>query len=89
MAKLYLNEVYKLHGLPSSIALDRDPIFTSRLWQELFKLAGTQLCMSSEYHPQSDGRTQKVNQCLEAYLRCFVQSCPKKWYSWLSLVEFC
>jgi transposase InsO family protein len=69
IAKLYLNEVFKLHGLPSSIISDRDPIFTSKLWQELFKLAGTQLCMSSAYHSQSDGQTKRVNQCLEAYLR--------------------
>jgi hypothetical protein len=88
IAKLYLNEVFKLHGLPSSIISDRDPIFTSKLWQELFKLAGTQLCMSSAYHSQSDGQTKRVNQCLEAYLRCFVQSCPRQWSSWLSLTEF-
>jgi transposase InsO family protein len=88
VAKLYLSAIYKLHGLPSSIVSDRDPIFTSKLWQELFRLAGTKLCMSSAYHPQSDGQTERVNQCLEAYLRCFVHSCPKQWYSWLSLAEF-
>jgi hypothetical protein len=44
--------------------------------------------MSSAYHPQTDGQTERVNQCLEAYLRCFVQSCPRQWSSWLSLAEF-
>jgi transposase InsO family protein len=88
VAKLYFSEVYKLHGLPLSIVSDRDPIFTSKLWQELFRLAGTQLCMSSSYHPQSDGQTERVNQCVEAYLRCFVHSCPRQWYAWLSLAEF-
>jgi transposase InsO family protein len=88
VAKVYLSEVYRLHGLPVAMISDRDPIFTSRLWQELFKLAGTQLCLSSAYHPQSDGQTERVNQCLETYLRCFVQSAPKKWASWLPLAEF-
>jgi transposase InsO family protein len=88
VAKLYLKEVYCLHGLPSSIISDRDPVFTSKLWRELFTLAGTKLCMSSAYHPQSDGQTEQVNQCLETYLRCCVHSCPRQWYSWISLAEF-
>jgi hypothetical protein len=48
----------------------------------------TNLFLSSVYHPQSDGQTERVNQCLEAYLRCFVHACPKQWSSWLSIVEF-
>lgn len=44
--------------------------------------------MSSAYHPQTDGQTERVNQCLEGYLRCFVHSCPTKWKDWLSLAEF-
>jgi hypothetical protein len=88
VAKTFLSEVYRLHGLPTAIISDRDPIFTSRLWQELFRLTGTQLCLSSSYHPQSDGQTERVNQCLETYLRCFVHSCPRQWPMWLSLAEF-
>jgi hypothetical protein len=88
VAKLYLSEVYRLHGLPAAMISDRDPVFTSHLWQELFKMAGTQLCLSSAYHPQSDGQTERVNQCLETYLRCFVHSSPKKWAHWLPLAEF-
>jgi hypothetical protein len=88
VAKLYMKETYRLHGMPSSIISDRDAIFTSKLWQELFKLSGTKLCLSSAYHPQSDGQMERVNQCLEAYLHCFVHSCPRQWYAWLSLAEF-
>jgi len=44
--------------------------------------------MSSAYHPQIDGQTERLNQCLETYLRCFVQSCPSKWDTWLSLAEY-
>lgn len=51
-------------------------------------MADVQLCMSSAYHPQSDGQTERVNQCMETYLRCFVCACPSKWSSWLSSAEF-
>jgi len=88
VAKAFLDHVYKLHGLPSSLDSDRDRVFTSNLWKELFALAGVQLRMSSAYHPQTDGQTERVNQCMETYLRCFVHACPTKWSSWLSLAEF-
>lgn len=83
-----MDNVYKLHGMPATMISDRDKIFTSQLWQELFRLSGTQLRMSSAYHPQSDGQTERVNQCVEMFLRCFVQACPSKWSEWLALAEF-
>jgi hypothetical protein len=76
VAKLFLAHVYKLHGLPQSIISDRDRIFLSRLWRELFTLADVQLCMSSAYHPQSDSQNERVNQCLQTFLRCFIHACP-------------
>lgn len=88
VAQVYLDSVYKLHGLPLSIISDRDKIFTSHLWQELFRLSGTTLKMSSSYHPQTDGQTKRVNQCLETFLRSFVHACPSKWLSWLSIAEY-
>lgn len=88
IAKLYMEHIYKLHGMPLAIVSDRDKIFTSLFWKELFKLSGTDLCMSSAYHPQSDGQTERVNQCIEAYLRCFIHSCPSQWSQWLHLAEF-
>jgi hypothetical protein len=51
IAKLYMEHVYKLHGMPTTIVSDRDKIFTSMLWKELFKLSGTDLCMTLAYHP--------------------------------------
>lgn len=81
VAELFMNNIFKLYGLPKAIVLDRDKIFTSNLWKELFKSLGTDLHMSSAYHPQTDGQTERVNQCLETYLRCFVHACPTKWAS--------
>lgn len=81
VASIFMQQIYKHHGLPYAIVSDRDRVFTSTLWRELFKLAGTELRMSSAYHPQTDGTTERVNQCMETYLRCFVHSCPHKWFS--------
>lgn len=88
VATLFMQNIYRLHGLPLAIISDRDRIFTSNIWQELFKLSQTQLRLSSSYHPQTDGQTERVNQCVEAYLRCAVHSCPKNWFKWLFLAEY-
>lgn len=88
VAKEFMQHVYKLHGMPVAIISDRDRVFTSQLWQSLFHLAGVKLQMSSSYHPQTDGQTERVNQCMETFLRCFVNACPTKWIDWLYLAEF-
>jgi hypothetical protein len=88
VAQLYFNQMYHLHGLPQVIISDRDHIFMSSLWQELFKLSDTQLIMSSSHHPQTDGQTERLNQCLKMYLRCVVHTSLGKWFHWLRLVEF-
>lgn len=83
-----MDQVYKLYGLPEGIVSDRDRIFTSAFWRELFKLSDTHLLMSSSYHPQTDGQMEWLNQCLENFLRYSVHSCPKQWSKWLSMAEF-
>ncbi|KAL0374355.1 UNVERIFIED_CONTAM: Transposon Ty3-G Gag-Pol polyprotein [Sesamum radiatum] len=70
IAKIFFDNIYKLHGLPVSIVSDRDRVFTSNFWRELFGLTGVSLDMSSAYHPQTYGQTERINQCLENYLRC-------------------
>jgi hypothetical protein len=55
VAQIFMDQVFKLHGMPHSIVSDCDPTFTSNFWQELFKLQGTQLHLNSTYHPQTDG----------------------------------
>lgn len=87
VARLIMDNVVKLHGFPKSIVSDRDRIFTSVFWKELFALFDTTLMRSSTYHPKTDGQSERVNQCLEMYLRCSVHDSPKKWKSWLSLAE--
>lgn len=81
VATAFMEHIFKLHGLPSVIVTDRDRIFTSQLWQSLFKKMGIKLHMSTSYHPQSDGQTERVNQCMENYLRCMAFLQPKKWLS--------
>jgi hypothetical protein len=88
VAQHYFQTVYKLHGMPEAIISDRDRIVTSKLWKELFKLVEVKLLMSSTYHPQTDGQTKRLNQCLEGYLRCAAHSCPKQWHKWLALAEY-
>lgn len=88
VAKAFLETVVKLHGPPCSIVSDRDKIFTSYFWKDLFRLWDTKLNMSTAYHPQTDGRSERVNQCVEMYLRCSVHDNPHKWHSWLPLAEF-
>lgn len=77
----------KLHGSPSAIISDRDTIFVSQFWKELMKVMGTQTKVSTAYHPQTDGQTERVNQCLEMYLRCMAGLKPTQWSHWLPLAE--
>jgi hypothetical protein len=87
VAQIFMDQVFNLHGMPHSIVSDRDPTFTSNFWQELFKLQGTQLHLSTTYHPQTDGQTEVVNKCLETYLRFFSSENQNQWDQWLPLVE--
>ena len=69
LASVYIREIIRLHGVPSSIVSDRDPIFTREFWKSLQEAVGTQLCLSTAYHPQTDGQTERVNRILEDLLR--------------------
>ncbi|KAL2237867.1 UNVERIFIED_CONTAM: Retrovirus-related Pol polyprotein from transposon 17.6 [Sesamum indicum] len=65
VARIFMDHIYKLHGLPANIVSNRDKIFTGSFWKELFRLLGTTLSLSTTYHPQTDGQTERVNQCVE------------------------
>jgi transposase InsO family protein len=68
VTQLFIDHIFKLHGPPVAIVTDRDRIFTSKMWQDMFKSLKISLHYSSAYHPQTDGKTERVNQCLENYL---------------------
>ncbi|KAD4888602.1 hypothetical protein E3N88_20675 [Mikania micrantha] len=88
LAKLYVNEIVSRHGVPISIIFDRDSRFTSRFWQTLQNALGTQINMSTAYHPQTDGQTERTNQTLEDMLRSCVIDFGGSWDIYLPLVEF-
>ena len=79
VAQVVFDNVVKLHGLSKSIVSDRNKIFTSNFRTALHKLMDMQLTLSAAYHPQTDGQSERVNQCLEMFLRCSVYNQPKKW----------
>ena len=72
LARLFFDSVVCLHGVPKYIVRDRDPRFIAKLWTELWKLLGTKLNMSTAYHPQTDGQTERTNRVLEDVLRNFL-----------------
>ncbi|GKB40605.1 putative reverse transcriptase domain-containing protein [Tanacetum coccineum] len=88
LAKLYLKKVVARHGIPVSIICDRDPRFASRFWRTLQKALGTSLDMSTAYHPETDGQSERIIQTLEDMLRACVIDFRKGWVNHLPLVEF-
>jgi hypothetical protein len=88
VAQVFVSYIVRLHGIPTSIVSDRDRVFISFFWRTLFWLQGTKLCMSSSYHPQTDGQTEVINCVLEQYLWCFAGDQPRKWIDWIPWAEF-
>ena len=88
IARIFFENIFKLHGMPRTIVCDRDVTFTSGFWTELFRLNRTSFKFSLTYHPQTDGQTKVVNHTLEMYLRCFTSDMPKQWVRWLCWAEY-
>ncbi|GJU91217.1 putative reverse transcriptase domain-containing protein [Tanacetum coccineum] len=88
LARLYINDIVARHGVRVSIISDRDSHFTSRLWQLLQKALGTQLDLSTAYHPQTDGQSERTIQTLEDMLRACAIDFGGNWDTHLPLVEF-
>jgi ribonuclease HI len=88
LAKLYIDEIVTRHGVPLSIISDRDPRFTSDLWKQLQKALGTRLDLSTAYHPQTDGQSERTIQTLEDMLRSCVLEFKGSWDVHLPLIEF-
>lgn len=88
MAKLYRDQIFRLHGIPRKFIHDRGPQFESRFMRDLYKLLGIEANPSTAYHPQTDGQTERINQEVELYLRTFINHRQSDWADWLALAEF-
>lgn len=87
-ANLFLDNIVKLHGLPKCIVSDRDSKFTSNFWKELHAILDVKLALSTAFHPQTDGQTERTNRTLEQMLRCFISYKQDNWDELLSTSEF-
>jgi len=88
LARLLQNNVWKLHGLPESVVSDRGPQFVVELMKELNRMLGIKTKLSTTFHPQKDGQTERMNQELEQYLQFFIKNRQKDWPEWLAAAEF-
>lgn len=88
LAYLYVKEIVRLHGLSDTIVSDRDSKFTSRFWQEVHRILGTKLLMSTAFHPQTDGATERANKSIGQILRTMVNPDQTDWVDKIPLVEF-
>jgi len=87
LARLFRDNMWKLHGLPESVVSDRGPQFAAELTKELNRMLGIETRLSTAFHPQTDGQTERMNQELEQYLRFFVDHRQKNWPEWLASAE--
>jgi len=88
LARLFRDNVWKLHSLPKSIISDRGPQFTAGLMKELNKMLGIKSKLSTVFHSQTNGQTERVNQELEQYLQMFINHRQEQWLKWLGTAEF-
>jgi len=88
LAQLYVDNIVKLHSVPSRIVSDRGTPFSSKFWKSLHEAMGTKLDFSSAYHPQTDGQTKRINQIIENMLRARVLTYAKDWEKSLTYTEF-
>uniref|UniRef100_A0A8C5LR95 Gypsy retrotransposon integrase-like protein 1 n=1 Tax=Leptobrachium leishanense TaxID=445787 RepID=A0A8C5LR95_9ANUR len=87
-ANLFFHHVFRLHGTPETIISDRGPQFTSRFWKAFCTLLHISVCLSTAFHPHSNGQTERTNQTLEQYLRCYTSYLQDDWSDLLTTAEF-
>ena len=88
VARLFQDNVWKLHGLPESIIMDRGAQFVAGMMRELNQMLEIDTKLSTAYHPQTDGQMERINQELEQYLTMFIDYCQEQWPDWLAMAEF-
>ena len=87
-ARLFVDHVVRLHGMPATLVSDRGPQFNNKFWEHVCKLTGLRRCMSSAYHPQTDGQTERTNRTLEEMLKSYVAPDQLDWDEHLACAEF-
>uniref|UniRef100_A0A8C5PKT4 Gypsy retrotransposon integrase-like protein 1 n=1 Tax=Leptobrachium leishanense TaxID=445787 RepID=A0A8C5PKT4_9ANUR len=87
-ASVFIREIFRLHGLPSTIVTDRGTQFTARFWRAFCKGLHITQALTSAYHPQANGQTERTNGILEQYLRCYISHLQHDWVAYLPLAEF-
>ena len=87
-AELFFNNIVRLHGIPKSTISDRGSLFTSNFWKALCKLLGVDSVLSSAYHPETDGQTERTNRVIGDMLRTYADHAPKQWDKYLTAAEF-
>jgi transposase InsO family protein len=88
LAQLQVTHVFSKHGIPSSIVSDCGSEFTSRFWTSFTSQLGIKSLLSTVFHPETDGQTERVNQVLEQYLRIYCDHQQQNWYELLPLAQF-
>jgi len=88
LARLFRDNVWKLHGLPESVVSDRGPQFAAELTKELNRMLGIKTKLSTTFHLQTNGQTERMNQKLEQYLWFFIEHRQKDWLEWMAAAEF-
>jgi len=88
LARLFRDNVWKLHGLPESVISDRGPQFVAGLMRELNKMLGIETKLSTAYYLQTDRQMKRKNQELEQYLRMYINHRQNNWSEWLAMAEF-
>jgi hypothetical protein len=88
VAQSFFSEIVRPHGILQSIVSDRDSTFTSNFWDELMRLSGTKLQMTTAFHPQSDGQLESANKVIIMCLRCLTGDRPRDWLHWLPWAEY-
>ena len=88
IAKIYRDDIWKLHEIPRKILSDRGPQFMSKFMEELTKALGTKKQLSTAYHPQTDGQTERINQEIGTFLRHYMNYQQDDWMNWLAAAEF-
>ena len=88
IAKIYRDEIWKLHGVPRTILSDQGPQFVSKFMEEFTKVLGTKRKLSMAYHSQTDGQTERINQEIGTFLQHYVNYQQENWTDWLATAEF-